>query len=70
MRQSTAILSGTSVRLWELRFPAEHMLIHRTRLPYIHLENLLNFAKPDLAGRVDPYLAAHLPDEVAVVFFH
>lgn len=69
MRQSTAILSGTSVRLWELRFPAEQMLIHRTRLPYIHIENLLNFAKIDRDGRVDAYLAAYLPDEVAVVFF-
>jgi hypothetical protein len=69
MRQSTAILSGTAVRLWELRFPAEQVVVHRTRLPYIHVENLLNFAKIDRDGRVDAYLAAYLPDEVALVFF-
>jgi len=69
MRQSTAILSGTPVRLSELRFPAHEILIHRTRLPYIHLDNLLNFAKIDRDGRVDAFLAAYLPDELALVFF-
>jgi hypothetical protein len=69
MRPSTAILSGTPVRLSDLRFPAGRMLIGRTRLPYIHLDNLLNFAKIDRDGRVDAFLAAYLPDEVAVIFF-
>ena len=69
MRQSTAILSGTPVRLWELRFPAEQTLIHRTRLPYIHLDNLLNFAKIDRDGLVDAFLAAYLPDEALLIFF-
>jgi hypothetical protein len=69
MRQSTAVLSGTPVRLSDLRFPAGRVLICRTRLPYIHLDNLLNFAKIDRDGRVDAFLAAYLPDEVAVIFF-
>lgn len=69
MRHSTAILSGTAVRLADLRFPAGRQLICRTRLPYIHLDNLLNFAKIDRDGRVDAFLAAYLPDEVALIFF-
>jgi hypothetical protein len=69
MRHSTAILSGTPVRLSDLRFPAGQVLIGRTRLPFIHLDNLLNFAKIDRDGRVDAFLAAYLPDEVAVIFF-
>jgi len=69
MRHSTAILSGTPVRLSDLRFPAAQVVISRTRLPYIHLDNLLNFAKIDRDGRVDAFLAAYLPDEVAIIFF-
>lgn len=69
MRQSSAILSGTQVRLTDLRFPGGRVLIQRTRLAYIHLDNILNFAKFDRDGRVDAYLAAYLPDEVAIVFF-
>ena len=69
MRQSSAILSGTPVRLTDLRFPGGRVLIHRTRLAYVHLDNVLNFAKFDRDGRVDAYLAAYLPDEVAIVFF-
>ncbi|MDH4043514.1 MAG: hypothetical protein OEW06_03565 [Gemmatimonadota bacterium] len=68
MRQSSAILSGTPVRLWDLRFPTSRVFIHRTRLAYIHLDNLLNFAKFDRDGRVDGYVVAYLPDEVAIVF--
>lgn len=68
MRQSSAILSGTRVRLSDLRFPGGQVLIHRTRLAYIHLDNLLNFAKFDRDGRVDAYIAAYLPDEVTLIF--
>ena len=69
VRQSSAILSGTAVRLTDLRFPGGRVLIQRTRLAYVHLDNILNFAKFDRDGRVDAYLAAYLPDEVALVFF-
>ncbi len=69
MRASAAILVGTPVRLGALRFPAERDLIHRTRIAYIHLDNLLNFAKIDRDGRVDGYLAAYLPNELALIFF-
>jgi len=69
VRHSSAILSGTPVRLTDLRFPGGRVLIQRTRLAYIHLDNVLNFAKFDRDGRVDAYLAAYLPDEVALVFF-
>lgn len=68
MRHSSAILSGTPVRLSDLRFPASRTFIHRTRLAYIHIDNLLNFAKFDRDGRVDAYVVAYLPDEVAIVF--
>lgn len=69
MRHSTAVLSGTPVRLADLRFPTGRVLIHRTRLAYIHLDNLLHFAKIDRDGRVDAFLAAYLPNEAAIVFF-
>lgn len=69
MRHSSAILTGTPVRLTDLRFPCGRVLIHRTRLAYIHVDNVLNFAKFDRDGRVDAFLAAYLPDEVALVFF-
>jgi hypothetical protein len=69
VRQSSAILSGTPVRLTDLRFPGGRVLIHRTRLAYIHVDNVLNFAKFDRDGRVDAYLAAYLPDEVVLVLF-
>jgi hypothetical protein len=68
VRPSVAILSGTPVRLAGLTFPARRVHIHRTRLAYIHIENLLHFAKIDRDGRVDGYIAAYLPDEVALLF--
>jgi hypothetical protein len=69
VRHSSAILSGTPVRLTDLHFPGSRVLIHRTRLAYIHVDNVLNFAKFDRDGRVDAYLAAYLPDEVILIFF-
>jgi len=68
VRPSQAVLSGTPVRLAELRFPARRVHVQRTRLAYIHLDNLLHFAKADRDARVDGYIVAYLPDELAVVF--
>jgi hypothetical protein len=63
MRASTARLTNSPVRLAELAFPQTGRLIHRTRLAFIHLENVLSFAKRDRDGRIDGYLVAWLPDE-------
>jgi hypothetical protein len=68
VRHSVAILSGTPVRLSELTFPARRVHIHRTRVAYIHLDNLLHFAKIDRDGKVDGFIAAYLPDELALLF--
>jgi hypothetical protein len=68
MRQSTIRLPATPVRLAELTFPSERVQIHRTRLAYIHLENVLHFSKIDRDGRVDGYVAAWLPQELALLF--
>src|SRR5881227_2483803 len=69
MRASTARLMNSPVRLADLTFPQLNRLIHRTRLAFIHLDNLLAFGKRDRDGRVDGYLTAHLPDECLLVFF-
>src|SRR5438552_10623049 len=69
MRASTARLTNSPVRLADLQFPQVNRLIHRTRLAFIHLENLLAYAKRDRDGRIDGYLAAHLPDECVLLFF-
>jgi hypothetical protein len=68
VRHSVAILSGTPLRLAELCFPARRVQIHRTRLAFIHLDNLLHFAKIDRDGKIDGYIAAYLPDELALLF--
>ena len=67
MRASTARLTNSPVRLADLVFPQTSRLIHRTRLAFIHLDNLLAFAKRDRDGRIDGYLAVHLPDECLLV---
>src|SRR3972149_6897899 len=69
MRGSTAVLTGSSVRLWDLQFRASRMLMPRTRVAYVHVDNLIAFSKRDRDGRVDAYLAAYLPDEVVMLFF-
>lgn len=69
MRHSTAVLAGTPVRLSDLDFPAGRVLIQRTRLAYIHLDNLLHFSKIDRDGKIDAFLVAYLPDEAAILFF-
>jgi hypothetical protein len=68
MRASTARLTNSPVRLADLIFPQTSRLIHRTRLAFIHLDNLLAFAKRDRDGRIDGYLTVHLPDECLLVF--
>lgn len=69
MRASTARLTNSPVRLADLQFPQVSRLIHRTRLAFIHLDNLLAYAKRDRDGRIDGFLAAHLPDECVLLFF-
>ena len=69
MRASTARLTNSPVRLADLQFPQVNRLIHRTRLAFIHLDNLLAFAKRDRDGRVDGYISAYLPDECLLLFF-
>ncbi|HEV8264024.1 MAG TPA: hypothetical protein VGQ06_03670 [Gemmatimonadales bacterium] len=62
-------MTNSPVRLADLQFPQVSRLIHRTRLAFIHLDNLLAFAKRDRDGRVDGYIAAYLPDECLLLFF-
>ena len=69
MRGSVAVLKDTGVRLWELRFPRSRVLMHRTRVPYVNLDGLIAFSKRDRDGKVDAFLCAWLPDEVALIFF-
>lgn len=69
MRGSTAVLTDSRVRLWDLRFPVTRMLLPRTRIAYVHVDNLIAFSKRDRDGQVDGYLAAYLPDEVVMLFF-
>ncbi len=69
MRPSTAVLSDTRIRLWDLIYPRSRALVERTRAAYIALDNLIAFAKHDRDGKVDAYLAAYLPDELTLLFF-
>ena len=69
MRASTALLTDTAVRLWDLQFPHEQVLLCRTRAPYVALDGLIAFSKKDRDGKVDAYLVAYLPDELVLLFF-
>src|SRR5713101_10052268 len=69
MRASTARLMNSPVRLADLTFPQVNRLIHRTRLAFVHLDNLLAFGKRDRDGRVDGYITAYLPEECLLLFF-
>jgi len=69
MRASTAVLTDTSIRLWDLVFPRDRVLLGRTRAAYVALDSLIAFSKKDRDGKVDAYLAAYLPDEVVLLFF-
>lgn len=68
-RGSTAVMTDSSVRLWDLQFPASRVLMARTRVAYVHVDNLIAFSKRDRDGKVDAYLATYLPDEVVMLFF-
>ena len=68
MRQSTARLATTSIRLSTLQFPASHVHVARTRVLFVHLDNLLHFAKVDRDGKVDGYVLAFLPDDLVFLF--
>ncbi len=50
-----------------LRFPHHRVLLHRTRLAYVHLGHLLTDAKRDRAARVYGYVAVWLPEELLVL---
>ena len=68
MRRSTARLVRSQVLLAELEFPHNQVRIHRTRLPFIHLDNVLHYAKVDRDGQINGYIAVYLPDELTVLF--
>ncbi len=51
-----------------LRFPYERVLLPRTKLAYVHLDNLLNDAKRDRAARVFGYVAIWLPEELILLY--
>lgn len=69
MRYSSARLLNSSVRISDLTFPTSGVMLPRTRAIFVHLENLISFAKRDRDGRVDGYLTGYLPDEVVLLFF-
>jgi len=51
-----------------LRFPHERVFLGRTKLAYVHLQNLLNDAKRDRTARVSGYVAVAIADELLVFF--
>lgn len=57
-----------SVNLAGARFPCERVLLHRTRLAYVHLRNLLSDAKRDRLARVSGYVAIWLPEELLLLY--
>src|SRR5437868_5632439 len=69
MRASTARFLSSDVRLFDLDFPSTGKMIARTRMAFIHLDNVLAYAKRDRDGMVDAYLAAYLPEELIILFF-
>jgi hypothetical protein len=52
----------------QLRYPKLRALLPRTRLAYVHLQNLLTDAKRDRAARVFGYVAIWLPEELIVLY--
>jgi hypothetical protein len=69
MRPSSAVLTDTSVRLWDLSFPSDEPLLVRTRAAYVHLDNLIAYSKRDRDAKVEAYLACFRPDETVLLFF-
>lgn len=51
-----------------LRYAAKRVLLHRTRLAYAHLQNLLTDAKRDRSARVYGYVAVWLPEEMITLY--
>lgn len=51
-----------------VRFPYSRVLLHRTRLAYVHLKNLLSDAKRDRTARVSGYVAIWLPEELVLLY--
>jgi len=51
-----------------LKYPKVRALLPRTRLAYVHLQNLLADAKRDRAARVFGYVGIWLPDELLVLY--
>lgn len=51
-----------------LRYPHERVLLARTKLAYVHLENLLTDAKRDRSARVFGYVGVWLPDELLLLY--
>lgn len=56
------------VAVGHLTYPKVRALLPRTRLAYVHLQNLLSDAKRDRAARVFGYVHIWLPDEVLVLY--
>ena len=50
-----------------VRYPYTRVLLHRTRLAYAHLRNLLSDAKRDRVARVSGYVAIWLADELVLL---
>ena len=69
MRVSGTRLLHSAIRLSDVAFPASDTLLARTRLIYLHLDNLISFAKRDRDGKVDAYFLGYLPDELILLFF-
>ena len=67
--RGSAVLTDSSVRLWDLSFPADRVELTRTRAAYVHLDNLIAFSKRDRDGKVNAYLACYRPDETVLLFF-
>lgn len=51
-----------------LRYPYKRVLLQRTRLAYVHLQNLLTDAKRDRSARVYGYVAVWLPEELITLY--
>lgn len=69
MRSSSAVLTDSAVRLWDLVFPAEEVLLARTRAAYVHIDSLIAYSKRDRDAKVHAYLACWRPDETVLLFF-
>lgn len=50
------------------RYPYQRVLLPRTKLAYVHLQNLLTDAKRDRAARVFGYVAIWLPEELLLLY--